>query len=96
MPYSQIATDRNIGIDYAAMRNYRLSRVREMMDRCGIGVLVTWDAWNMRYINAGYPTVPCRWAARGNTPMPSNKLPKVSTPPMLNAPQRRSWRCCPS
>lgn len=63
MPYSQIATDRNIGIDYAAMRNYRLSRVREMMDRCGIGVLVTWDAWNMRYINAGYPTVPCRWAA---------------------------------
>ena len=63
MSYSQIGTDRNIGINYAAMREYRLARVREMMDRNDIGLLVSWDAWDMRYINAGYPTVPCRWAA---------------------------------
>ncbi|MDR1573101.1 MAG: Xaa-Pro peptidase family protein [Clostridiales Family XIII bacterium] len=63
MPYSQIGTDRNIGIDYAAMRNYRLARVKKMMEENDIGLFVSWDAWNMRYINGGYPTVPCRWAA---------------------------------
>ena len=38
-------------------------------------------------------TIPCRWAARGNTPIPSNRLPNVSAPPIFNAPQRRFWRC---
>ena len=41
MSYSQIGTDRNIGINYAAMREYRLARVREMMDRNDIGLLVS-------------------------------------------------------
>lgn len=59
--YSQNSTDRYIGIDYAAMRSYRENRVREMMAREDIGIIVTWDAWNMRYISSAYPTVPCRW-----------------------------------
>lgn len=59
--YTQNGTDRFTCIDYAAMRAYRTNRVREMMAREGIGLLVSWDAWNMRYINSAYPTVPCRW-----------------------------------
>lgn len=60
--YSQNATDRYIGIDYVAMREYRENRVREMMKRENIGIMVSWDAWNMRYMACAYPTVPCRWA----------------------------------
>ena len=51
-------------------------------------------AFSISLAHAG--TMPCRRAARGNTPMPSNRLPSVSAPPMLNAPQRRSLQCRPS
>ena len=56
-----MATDRLVGIDYARMREYRLNRTREMMKKHGIGTMVTWDAWDMRYIASFYATIPCRW-----------------------------------
>ncbi len=59
--YSQNGTDRYVGIDYAAMRTYREQRVRDMMAREDIGIIISWDAWNMRYMACAYPTVPCRW-----------------------------------
>lgn len=56
-------TDRYQGIDYDRMRKYRLSRVREIMEKYGYGTLISWDAWNIRYMTGGFPTVPCRWSA---------------------------------
>lgn len=84
MPYGQIGTDRMIGIDYASMREYRLARVREMMDREGYGIFITWDAWNMRYINGGYPTVPCRWAATMFSILCRNDEPLLSATTVMD------------
>lgn len=84
MPYGQIATDRMIGIDYASMREYRLARVREMMDREGYGIFITWDAWNMRYVNGGFPTVPCRWAATMFSILCRNDEPLLSATTVMD------------
>lgn len=63
MPFGTNGTDRYMGIDYDRMRRYRLARVREVMDKYQYGTLISWDAWNMRYMTGGFPTVPCRWSA---------------------------------
>lgn len=63
MPFGTNGTDRYMGIDYGRMRNYRLTRVREVMEKYDYGTLISWDAWNMRYMTGGFPTVPCRWSA---------------------------------
>ena len=63
MPFGTNGTDRYIGINYDRMRKYRLARVRQIMEKYGYGTLISWDAWNMRYMTGGFPTVPCRWSA---------------------------------
>lgn len=63
MPFGTNGTDRYMGIDYGRMRDYRLARVREIMEKYDYGTLISWDAWNMRYMTGGFPTVPCRWSA---------------------------------
>ncbi len=82
--YCQIATDRNIGIDYDAMRKYRLSKIRAWMKEKNIGLYVTFDAWNMRYLNGGYPTVPCRWAASMFSILCQNDEPILSATTVMN------------
>lgn len=84
MPYGQIATDTRIGIDYASMREYRLARMRELMDREGWGIFITWDAWNMRYMNGGFPTVPCRWAATMFSILCRNDEPLLSATTVMD------------
>ena len=84
MPFGQYGTDKSIGIDYAAMREYRLARVREMMEREGYGIFITWDAWNMRYLNGGYPTVPCRWAATMFSILCRNDEPLLSATTVMD------------
>lgn len=84
MVYGQMGTDRVIGIDYAAMREYRLKRVREMMEREGYGIFITWDAWNMRYLNGGFPSVPCRWAATMFSILCRNDEPLLSATTVMD------------
>ena len=72
-----IATDRLQGINYPRMRDYRLKRTKEMMKKYGIGTLVTWDAWDMRYIAAMYATIPCRWFESYFVVLPINGDPYV-------------------
>jgi len=59
--YGGMGTDRYEGINYERMRNYRRERTRDFMKAYGIGTLVTWDAWDIRYITGDYVTIPCRW-----------------------------------
>ena len=66
MTYGTMATDRLEGINYARMRKYRLNRTKEIMEKYGIGTIVTWDAWDMRYISSAYATVPCRYLKVGS------------------------------
>lgn len=75
MPYNQMAYDRLQGIDFPRMREYRLKRTKEMMEKHGIGTLVTFDAVNIRYITGVYVTVPCRWVEQQFVVLPRNGDP---------------------
>ncbi len=77
MPVSRMAWDRLENINFAKMREYRLNRVKEAMKRHNIGTLVTWDAWNIRYISSVYATVPCRWVEAQMCVLPVNGDPYV-------------------
>lgn len=72
-----MATDRLKGINYARMREYRLNRTKEMMKKHGIGTMVTWDGWDIRYISSAYATIPCRWFEGQFVVLPINGDPYV-------------------
>ena len=72
-----MASDRLQGINYARMREYRLARTKEMMKKYGIGTMVTWDGWDMRYIASVYATIPCRWYEGQFVVLPVNGDPHV-------------------
>lgn len=72
-----MASDRLQSINYARMREYRLNRTKEMMKKHGIGTLVTWDAWDIRYISSAYVTIPTRWFENQFLVLPINGDPYV-------------------
>jgi Xaa-Pro aminopeptidase len=59
--FGKYATDRAEGINFERMRNYRLKRAVDQMNKDGLGCLVTWDAYTIRYLTSVYATVPVRW-----------------------------------
>ena len=77
MPVNQMATDRLENVNFPRMREYRLARTKEYMDKFGIGTLITWDAYNIRYIAGVYVTVPTRWQETQFVVLPRNGDPYV-------------------
>lgn len=77
MSHGTMGTDRLEGVNYERMREYRLNRTKEMMKKHGIGTMVTWDAWDMRYISTAYATIPCRWFESQFVVLPVNGDPHV-------------------
>ena len=77
MTYGKFATDREERINYERMRNYRLARTREQMEKYGIGCLISWDAWDVRYISSAYVTIPTRWIEGQAVILPRNGDPYV-------------------
>lgn len=75
MPYGRMANDRFEGINMDRMRNYRLQRTREAMERHGVGLMVTWDPYAIRYITGGYVTIPNRYNCRQSVVVPRNGEP---------------------
>lgn len=75
MPYGRMAYDRLAGINFERMREYRLQRTKEAMAKHGIDVLITWDAYSIRYITGGYATVPCRFPQAQMVVLPINGDP---------------------
>ena len=75
MPHGTMATDRMVGIDYDRMRKYRLDRMKKEMEKNGVGTLVTWDEYTIRYICGGYVTIPLRWAKSQLVVLPRNGDP---------------------
>lgn len=73
--YGAMAQDRVAGINFDRMREYRLKRTKEAMAKHGIDVLITWDAYSIRYIASGYPTVPCRFPQAQFVVLPINGDP---------------------
>jgi len=61
MLFGKYGTDRAEGINYERMRNYRLKRAVDQMNKDGLGCLVTWEAWNIRYLTGVYVTHPVKW-----------------------------------
>ena len=77
MSVNQMATDRLENINFTRMREYRLKRAKEYMEKFGIGTLITWDAYNIRYIAGVYVTVPTRWQETQFVVLPRNGEPYV-------------------
>jgi Xaa-Pro aminopeptidase len=77
MAYSKFGTDREERINYDRMRKYRLERAREQMKKAGLGALITWEAWDVRYLTGVYVTIPTRWMESQAVIMPTNGDPYV-------------------
>ncbi len=77
MTYGKFATDREERINYERMRNYRLARTKEQMEKFGIGCLISWDAWDVRYVSGVYVTIPTRWVEGQCVVLPRNGDPYV-------------------
>ena len=77
MAYSRYGTDREERINYDRMRKYRLKRARNEMEKAGLGVLITFDAYTVRYLTGAYITVPTRWLESQGAIMPVNGEPYV-------------------
>ncbi|MFH1092393.1 MAG: aminopeptidase P family N-terminal domain-containing protein [Pseudomonadota bacterium] len=77
MSFGKFGTDREQRIDYGRLRGYRLARTREQMKKAGLGALVTWEAWNIRYITSAYVTIPTRWLEGQCVILPRNGDPHV-------------------
>ncbi len=75
MSFGRMATDRYIGINYARMRDYRLKCTKEAMQKAGVDVLITWDPYSIRYVSAGYVTVPNRFNSSQSLILPVNGDP---------------------
>ncbi len=57
----KFGTDRMEGINYERMRNYRLKRAVDQMNKDGLGCLITWDQYSARYLTGIYITHPVKW-----------------------------------
>jgi Xaa-Pro aminopeptidase len=77
MAYSKFGTDREERINYDRMRKYRLQRAKEQMKKAGLGALITWEAWDIRYLTGVYVTVPTRWMEMQAVILPTNGDPYV-------------------
>ena len=77
MAFGKSGTDREERINYERMRNFRLGRTREQMEKAGLGAIITWDAWDVRYISGAYVTVPTRWMEAQAAILPRNGDPLV-------------------
>jgi Xaa-Pro aminopeptidase len=75
--FGKMGTDREERINYERLRDYRLARTREQMAKAGIGTLVTWEPWNIRYISGVYVTIPTRWTEAQFVVLPRNGDPHV-------------------
>jgi len=75
--YGTMATDREERVNFQRMREYRLERTKKIMKEMGIGTLVSWDGWGIRYISSVYLTVPVRWAEGQFCVLPQNGDPVV-------------------
>lgn len=77
MAFGKSGTDREERINFDRMRKYRLERAREQMKKEGLGTLITWDAWSIRYLTGVYVTIPTRWAEWQAVILPRNGDPYV-------------------
>ena len=75
MPHGRMAYDRLQGINFDRMRKYRLQRTKEAMAAHGVGTLITWDPYAVRYICGGYVTIPNRYSGGQGVIVPRNGDP---------------------
>ena len=77
MTFGKFAVDREERINYARMREYRLERTKKAMADAGIGCMVSFDSWDIRYISSVYVTTPTRWLEGNFVVLPRNGDPYV-------------------
>ena len=75
MSFGKFGTDREERINFQRMRDYRVARAKQKMEEFGLGCLITWDAWDIRYITGAYLTIPTRWTETTCAVLPRNGDP---------------------
>ena len=61
MPFGKFESDRGQVVNYERMRNYRLNRAVDQLKKDGLGALITFEAWDIRYLTGVYVTHPVKW-----------------------------------
>ncbi|MFC2045213.1 M24 family metallopeptidase [Chloroflexota bacterium] len=77
MSFGKFGTDREERINYPRMREYRLARTKAQMEKDGIGCLITWCPYDIRYISGAYVTTSAKWSEGGCVVLPRNGDPHV-------------------
>ncbi len=77
MAIPKFGTDREERINYERMRTYRMKRTRDQMKKDGLGAIISWDPYDVRYITSAYITFPTKWMEAQFIAMPVNGDPIV-------------------
>lgn len=92
MAFGKYAVDYEQRIDYDRLRDERLQRAKDQINKEGLGAFITWDAANIRYLTSYYVTTPMRAAESQFVIVPRNGDPILfggSTPSEIN--RRMPW-----
>ena len=83
MTLGTMGTDREQRIDYAKMREWRMKRAQQMMEKHGIGCMVIHDGFDARYVSGAYITTPTRWPELSFVVLPRNGQPHLFGGPKI-------------
>jgi len=75
MAFGKYAVDYEMRVDYNRLRSERPQRVKDQMNKDGLGALITWDEANIRYLTSYYVTTPMRGSELQFTFIPRNGEP---------------------
>ncbi|MBW1799646.1 MAG: hypothetical protein JRJ85_02845 [Deltaproteobacteria bacterium] len=75
MALGKYAVDYEQRIDYNRLRDERLKKARDQVNKDGLGAFITWDPANIRYITSYYITTPLRAAELQFVVLPRNGDP---------------------
>ena len=76
MVISKSGTD-EYGIDYNRMKKYRVERANKMINKYGLGALITWDEINEQYLALEFACQRCLDADAPAPPKPRIRRPRL-------------------
>ena len=91
MKYGQNGVDFEQGVDYARLRDYRLSRAKAQMKEKGLGALICYDFDNIRYITGTHVGEWCRNKMNRYCILPADNEPLLFDPATPSKRQRMPW-----
>ncbi len=89
MAFGKSAVDYEERINYDRLRNERLQRAKDQINKDGLGALITWDHANIRYLTSHYLATPTRAVEIACVVIPRNGEPHLFGAPTPSEAERR-------